>query len=49
MIHDMTNKLINENDIIVTEDLDVKRNAEKNHYVAKGLNEKPNIRDNQSS
>ena len=40
MIHDITNKLINENDIIVTEDLDVKR-MQKNHYIAKGLNENP--------
>ena len=40
MIHDITNKLINENDIIVTEDLDVK-GMQKNHYVAKGLNENP--------
>ena len=40
MIHDITNKLINENDIIVTEDLDV-RGMQKNHYVAKGLNENP--------
>ena len=40
MIHDITNKLINENDIIVTENLDVK-SMQKNHYVAKGLNEKP--------
>ena len=40
MIHDITNKLINENDIIVTEDLDVKE-MQKNHYVAKGLNENP--------
>ena len=40
MIHDITNKLINENDIIVTENLDV-RNMQKNHYVAKGLNENP--------
>ena len=40
MIHDITNKLINENDIIVTEDLDVK-SMQKNHYVAKGLNENP--------
>ena len=37
MIHDITNKLINENDIIVTENLDVK-GMQKNHYVAKGLN-----------
>ncbi len=40
MIHDITNKLINENDIIVTESLDVK-SMQKNHYVAKGLNENP--------
>ena len=40
MIHDITNKLINENDIIVTENLDVK-GMQKNHYVAKGLNENP--------
>ena len=40
MIHDRTNKLINENDIIVTENLDVK-GMQKNHYVAKGLNENP--------
>ena len=40
MIHDITGKLINENDIIVTEDLDVK-GMYKNHYVAKGLNENP--------
>ena len=40
MIHGITNKLINENDIIVTEDLDVK-SMQKNHYVAKGLNENP--------
>ena len=38
MIHDITNKLIKENDIIVTENLDVK-SMQKNHYVAKGLNE----------
>ena len=40
MIHDITNKLINENDIIVTENLDVK-GMQKNHYVAKRLNENP--------
>ena len=40
MIHDITNKLIKENDIIVTENLDVK-NMQKNHYIAKGLNENP--------
>ena len=40
MIHDITNKIINENDIIVTENLDVK-GMQKNHYVAKGLNENP--------
>ena len=38
MIHDITNKLINENDIIVTENLDVK-SMQKDHYIAKGLNE----------
>ncbi len=38
MIHDITNKLIKENDIIVTENLDVRR-MQKNHYIAKGLNE----------
>ena len=40
MLHDITNKLIRENDIIVTENLDVK-GMQKNHYVAKGLNENP--------
>ncbi len=40
MIHDITNKLIKENDIIVTEHLDVK-GMQKNHYIAKGLNENP--------
>ncbi len=40
MIHDITNKLIKENDIIVTENLDVK-GMQKNHYIAKGLNENP--------
>ena len=40
LIHDITNKLIKENDIIVTESLDVK-GMQKNHYVAKGLNENP--------
>ena len=40
MIHDITNKLINENDIIVTENLDVK-GMQKNHYVAKSLNKNP--------
>ena len=40
MIHDITNKLVKENDIIVTENLDVK-SMQKNHYVAKGLNENP--------
>ena len=40
MIHDITNKLIKENDIIVTENLDVK-SMQKNHYIAKGLNENP--------
>ena len=40
MIHNITNKLINENDIIVIENLDVK-GMQKNHFVAKGLNENP--------
>ncbi len=40
MIHDITNKLIKENDIIVTENLDVK-GMQKNHYIAKGLNKNP--------
>ena len=40
LIHDITNYLLKENDIIVTEDLDLKR-MQKNHYVAKGLNENP--------
>ena len=40
MIYNITNKLIKENDIIVTESLDVK-GMQKNHYVAKGLNENP--------
>ena len=40
MIHNITNKLIKENDIIVIENLDVK-SMQKNHYVAKGLNENP--------
>ena len=40
MIHNITNKLIKENDIIVTENLDVK-NMQKNHYIAKGVNENP--------
>ena len=40
IIHNITNKLIKENDIIVTENLDV-RSMQKNHYIAKGLNENP--------
>ena len=40
MIHDIANKLIKENDIIVTENLDVK-GMQKNHYIAKGLNKNP--------
>ena len=40
MIHNITNKLIKENDIIVIENLDVK-SMQKNHYVAKGVNENP--------
>ena len=34
MIHNITNKLIKENDIIVTENLDVK-SMQRNHYMAK--------------
>ncbi len=40
LIHNITNKLIEENDIIVTENLDVK-GMQRNHYIAKGLNENP--------
>ena len=40
LIHTITNKLISENDIIVTENLDVK-SMQKNHFIAKGLNENP--------
>ena len=40
LIHDITNKLIKENDIIVCEDLDVK-SMYKDHNIAKGLNSNP--------
>ena len=40
LIHDITNKLIKENDIIVCEDLDVK-SMYKNHNIAKSLNSNP--------
>ena len=41
MIHDITNKLINENDIIVTENLDVK-SMQKDHYIIRVLKYKAN-------
>lgn len=40
LIHDITNKLIKENDIIVCEDLDVK-SMYKDHNIAKSLNSNP--------
>ena len=40
LIHDITNKLIKENDIIVCEDLDVK-SMYKDHNIAKRLNSNP--------
>ena len=40
LIHDITNKLTNENDIIITEDLDIK-NMYKNHTIAKSLTDIP--------
>lgn len=40
LIHDITNKLIKENDIIVCENLDVK-SMYKNHNIAKCLNSNP--------
>ena len=40
LLHDITNKLINENDMIVTEHLDVK-SMQKNHGIAKRLAENP--------
>ena len=40
LIHDITNKLIKENDIIVCENLDVK-SMYKDHNIAKGLNSNP--------
>ena len=39
-IHDITNKIVKENDIIVTEDLDIK-NMKENHYIAKRLTNIP--------
>ena len=40
LLHNITNKLINENDIIVVEHLDV-QNMKQNHTIAKSLNENP--------
>ena len=40
LIHDITNKLIEENDIIVTENLDVKSMYQE-HNIAKHLNKNP--------
>ena len=40
LIHDITNKLIKENDIIVCEDLDVK-SMYKDHNIAKSLSSNP--------
>ena len=40
LIHDITNKLIKENDIIVCEDLDIK-SMYKDHNIAKSLNSNP--------
>ena len=40
LIHDITNKIVVENDIIVTEDLDIKSMKEK-HYIAKRLTNIP--------
>ena len=40
MIQDITNKIIKENDIIVTENLGEKE-MQKNYYIAKVLNENP--------
>ena len=40
LIHDITNKLVNENDIIVTEDLDIK-NMKSNKHIARPLTDIP--------
>ena len=40
LIHDITNKIVSENDIIVTEDLDIK-SMKENHYIAKRLTNIP--------
>lgn len=40
LIHDITNKIVKENDIIVTEDLDV-RSMKENHFIAKRLTNIP--------
>ena len=40
LLHDITNKLVKNNDIIVSEDLDIK-NMKENHYIAKRLTNIP--------
>ena len=40
LVHDITNKLLNENDIIVTEDLDIK-NMKSNKHIARPLTDIP--------
>ena len=40
LLHNITNKLVNNNDIIVTEDLDIK-SMKENHYIAKRLTNIP--------
>ena len=40
LIHDITNKIVKENDIIVTEDLDIK-SMKENHFIAKRLTNIP--------
>ena len=40
LLHDITNKLVKNNDIIVTEDLDIK-SMKENHYIAKRLTNIP--------
>ena len=40
LLHDITNKLVKNNDIIVTEDLDIK-SMKENHYIARRLTNIP--------
>ena len=40
LLHDITNKLVKNNDIIITEDLDIK-SMKENHYIAKRLTNIP--------